>query len=102
MEADSIWPLSPPTWRSLVTAWPGWIVFYAVAAIMAAGVAVVYIVALAAIGNLAALIACPFAAAMWFSYARLLGRLAWFIRHREGDDARLIARYSDRAAKNDK
>nr|ALS90503.1 MetaGeneMark_Unknown Function [uncultured bacterium] len=101
MEADSIWPLSLPTWRSLATAWPGWVVFYATAAALAGGVAMVTAASIAAVESLAPLIFCSVAAAALFSYARLLGRLAWFIRHGEGDDARLNSRYSDRAEQSD-
>ena len=54
MEADSIWPFSAPTWRSLITAWPGWVVFYALAAVLAAGVAIVVAISIAALGKLAA------------------------------------------------
>lgn len=97
MEADSIWPLSAPTWRSLKIAWPGWLVFYAVSALLGFGVFVVDIAATAAIETLAPLVVGPFAAAALFIYARLLGRLAWFIRHGEGDDARLNRRYADPA-----
>ena len=84
MEADSIWPLSLPTWRSLITAWPGWAVFYAVSALMALGLAIAVAAAIAALGKLGPLVFCPIAAAALFSYARLLGRLAWFIRHARG------------------
>lgn len=89
MEADSIWPLSLPTWRSLKTAWPGWAVFYSAAALLIMAVLAINAIAIAALGVLAPLIACPISAAALFSYARLLGRLAWFIRRAESDDPRL-------------
>ena len=89
MEADSIWPLSLPTWRSLKTAWPGWAVFYAAAMVLIMVVLAINAAAMAAFGVLAPLIACPVGAAALFSYARLLGRLAWFIRQAEAEDPRM-------------
>jgi hypothetical protein len=80
LESASIfWPVSPPVWQSLLTAWRAWLTFYLLAAaLLAAWLALA--AALFAYSNLlAALIAGPLWAAAFFSYARLLGRLACWI-----------------------
>lgn len=74
-------PVSLPILRSLVDDWRAWLAFYAASA----GLAIACFLALLLVSKqqsiVSILLSSPLTAAAWFSYARLIGRLASYIMH---------------------
>ena len=79
LEANSpMMPVSPPVWRSLLTAWRAWGLFYLITLPAAVLVFLLTGAALKYAWILGPLVAGVLLAAAWMIYFRLLGRLAWF------------------------
>jgi hypothetical protein len=83
LEADSLfWPVSKPIFRSVKHAWRAWLLFYLITGSLGAGCGLLSLVLFDYSPLLMPLVAGPACAAAIFIYARLLGRLAWFILHK--------------------
>ncbi len=83
LESDSLSPLSLPIWKSLAMLVHAWALFYLLSAMMLSMVGGVAVVAYLQIGIASPLIFAPLAAAAWFSYARLMGRMALLVMQQE-------------------
>jgi len=71
-------PFSPPVWRTLITAWPGWLGFYLLTALLWLGFLVlgeVFLQLLSAPGGIALLL---LFITVLIIYCRMLGRLGWY------------------------
>jgi len=78
LEANSIWvPLTLPILKSFVRWWWGWLLFYLLTALVAAGLAAIFVFAEESAQEWLLLAIGPLFAAAVFIYFRLLGRLAW-------------------------
>jgi hypothetical protein len=78
LEANSIWvPLTLPILSSLVRWWWGWLMFYLLTGLLAAGLACLFVFSGNAAHDSLLLLLGPLVAAAVFIYFRLLGRLAW-------------------------
>ncbi len=78
LEANSYWvPLTLPILMSLFRWWWAWLLFYLLTALLAAGLAAVFIFAIESSQDLLLVALGPLTAAAALIYFRLLGRLAW-------------------------
>jgi hypothetical protein len=83
LEAGSPWtPVSPLVLESLVTVWWAWAVVYVESGLMLAGWLALVVFGFRESPWLTAAIAVPVLAGGLMIYARLLGRLAWYIDYR--------------------
>ncbi len=85
---SSLWPVSPPILRSLIDDWYAWVVFFAISALLWGGSDLASEILNKYCPVFPLLITCMLFAATWFSYARLVGRLALYIMHFEEKPAR--------------
>jgi hypothetical protein len=82
METTSfLLPISPPILRSLIDDWRAWLAFYGASAALAIACSLCVLLVSNQQSILSLLLFCPLNAAAWFSYARLIGRLASYIMH---------------------
>lgn len=79
-------PLSAPVWRSLLTAWWAWGLFYLETTALLAAVLWFAGLVVDFIGILAIAVAAPVLVAMLLIYSRLLGQLAWIFANRSADN----------------
>lgn len=78
LEANSIWvPLTLVILKSLVRWWWGWLLFYLLTGLVAAGLGAIFVFAEESSQEWLLLALGPLLAAAVFIYFRLLGRLAW-------------------------
>jgi len=78
---SSMTPVSTPVLQSLVMVWWGWGIFYVETGLMLIGWSLLVWSSFADFPWLTAAIAAPILAAGFMVYARLMGRLAWYIGH---------------------
>lgn len=80
LDANSVWvPLTKVVFKSLLVLWWGWIGFYLLTALIAAGLGALLYYGVPRLEVFAFLAVAPLLSASLLIYARLLGRLAWKI-----------------------
>ena len=78
LEANTLWvPFTAPILKSLKTLWWGWLLFYALTALMAGAWLALLLIGISIAPYLTMLVAGPTLSAVLLIGSRLLGRLAW-------------------------